>query len=524
MLRLACRALGRIHRAGAPKGKTLVRLFASFICALAAMRAEAGLFSKDGSTEAPPRVDSRVHMADQESVVVVSGESSISDLKTRLESAVVSPVTGDPLRVFTIDRLIDGCVKKKIFMKDVSVGCKVNGKLDRAGPLSLRSSGNTLIAEVPLHAEVQVSGRGEIGKNIKDTIKGDPVVVISASADVSPDWRPIVKISVSHSWNKKPYLYVLGARITVEDLANEQIDKLIPKLQELVDSWIATLNLRSTAEKYWREGFTTINVLKNPDVWVQISPVAVGLSPVAIDGSKVQIRLMLKAKTKISVGSGLTAEPASPLPSLQKALPPAHVSLSVPIYAELHTVEHALGEILKLNETQRFNVPLLGDVPVIFTGVSVYPTSNNSLAIGLTLDAKKPGDLLHTVGTVWLTGRLRLDDNSKRLEPASDAPFDFKGSTDNPAVNLLLSIARLPIVTKKVRESLLYVDLSQQYQQAVAQISAALNRPIAPGVNLVATDIAASIPGDVQPAADGIYVGLNVSANVAVHVAAQRPN
>ena len=154
----------------------------------------------------------------------------------------------------------------------------------------------------------------------------------------------------------------------------------------------------------------------------------------------------------------------------------------------------------------------------------LHPTTNNSIAVGLSIDAEKPGDWLHTIGTIWLTGKLRVDNQTKQLTPSPADPFDFKAHTDNAATNFLFTIARLPVVREKIVRSFLQSNFAKQYDAARNEAMSALNNPVGQGFSLSTKTVDATVPSDIESTQDGIFIGIVIKGDVRVNLAQSSSN
>lgn len=497
-----------------------------FAAVLPILTCAAFIFDHNGSVEAPPRVTTKPLVLARDSTIVLPISVSLSDLARLLEQKV-------PARLVDIQHeRRSGCVPAKyaIFCAVPRIGrrgcavretqtlitpaidCELTGHVDR-GPIRFAGSANRLSVVVPVSGEVTAHGRGEIGKNISVTGKGAGDASADIAADLGADWHPDVSVDPHFKWTKPPGAWVLGFWVTFADRVQPQLDQAITQLKLAVNDQVIKWNVPSLAAQYWRRGFASVRLLSNPDVWLRFAPSNVGFAPLDFSNGKINARVMLSGSTQVFVGEQPLAPAASQLPPLARELPPPQFHIAVPIFISYDTAETALRTALQVGKTQKFSVPHAGTVAVVFRNVAVFPTDGGRLAVGITLSADPPGSFFKTSGTIWLTGKLRVAADGKRLMVAPDAPFDFRGHTDSTAVNLLLAIVRLPAIKTRIESSFLNVDVSHQYDKALAQVTAALNRPLAQGLALQTVLNSVKVPDDVSASPAGIYVGLEVNGN-----------
>lgn len=133
-----------------------------------------------------------------------------------------------------------------------------------------------------------------------------------------------------------------------------------------------------------------------------------------------------------------------------------------------------MGKALKLGQAQTFDVPDVGKIEATFQKVQVYQTKDNAIAIGLTAVADPPTGFLDTSGTIWLTGKLDVDNGAKKL---SVNRLDVYAETDNSTVDLLISLTRFGPVNEELRKAVSY-NFSKEYEKGMADANKLLRRQV----------------------------------------------
>jgi hypothetical protein len=399
---------------------------------------------------------------------------------------------------------------------DVSpaVDCHLTGAVDRKD-IQLSAMGNSLTASVPLSAWVTARGRGELGKNVQVTANGDMMLTGRITADVTPDWQPQLTLDPSYTWTTPPNFHILGIDVTIADKVDPPLRNAMEQFKGVLLQRVQDLKLRASAEQLWKKAFEPLAVSHSPDVWVRFTPQQVGLSGVSSDEQSLNLNLMASGVTETFVGPKPTPSPVTTLPPLRKDLPSAAFAFYLPIYADYSAAAETLKKLLRVGESQEFSVPSIGLTRVTFTDVTLYPTTGNAIAIGISMQAKPPQRWFAATGTAWITGKIKIDSATEKLEPEE---LDFGAATDNTAANLLASIARAAPIRSKIEASLTY-DFSKEYTNALQRANAALNQSLPDNIALSGAITQANVD-QITATAHGVYMGMHILGNVRIEALA----
>jgi hypothetical protein len=470
-------------------------------------------------------------MPARDSTVVVPVSISISQLRAKLNAEV-------PTRIYSIDEDRDACVPKQTakvcllphpeisffghkvqdascgqwLITDVSpaVDCHLSGAVDR-GDIQLTASGSTLNVSVPLSASITARGRGEIGKNIQATANGAMVLSARIAADIDSNWVPELTVDPGYTWTQPPNFHILGIEVTIADKVDPPLRNAMSQFKDVLLRRVQDLQLRKSAEDLWNRAYEPVSVSNNPDVWVRFTPREVGLTGISSDDQSLSMTLMASGVTETFVGRKPTASPRVPLPSLRKDIPQAGFVFYLPSYADYSVASAVLKNLLRIGDSQLLEIPVLGKTQVTFTDVTLYPTTDGAIAVGISIKAKPPQQWFATTGTVWIKGKIKIDNAAQRLEPEG---LDYGATTDNAATNLLVSIARLDAIKRKIETSLTY-DFSKEYSNSLKRANAALNQTLPNGIVLTGAIAQASVD-QIAPTPHGIYVGMAILGSLRI--------
>ena len=141
------------------------------------------------------------------------------------------------------------------------------------------------------------------------------------------------------------------------------------------------------------------------------------------------------------------------MPQLSESKAPKSLMLNLPVNLSFERIKTGVNERLKSNNTFAVNDESIGDGVLTIKGVDIYQTNNDSLAIGLEVEAKFNNEWFSTEGTVWTISTPEID-TSRRAVIVKD--FDFLTLTDNDSLDTLVQILRLPVISEKIEEIMVF--------------------------------------------------------------------
>lgn len=345
------------------------------------------------------------------------------------------------------------------------ISCDLTEQAAREGPAVLSGSDKVLSLKQAVSASVSARGRGDIGKNIHQTVRARAEFTISTGLALSQNWGIMVDPTVTYRWIDRPAFKLFNLiDITVagkvEPKLNEEIDRI---KREDIPAALADLDLRGRMENLWEDVQKPIQisaVADGPPIFVHLRPESVALSALKLSGANAQISALMTGDTAV------TDKPTNPwgnttqLPSLERLKEhDGGFEIAVPIQIGYDTLTKALQS----------NLPhdLEIDSPVAFT-VTIERVRLTGSATGMrvSLDIRPSG-----VGQV-LPSSISFD-VSPSYDPATETLHfsNIRLSGDAPrVVRWLFSGA----VALKFIENSLSVSVGKEISEQEAAVRAAL--------------------------------------------------
>lgn len=428
---------------------------------------------------APRRTRDALAIQPQSSSLVVPVVLSLDDVQRRLNQEL-------PALLASIDENRDSCVpavwgKTKwpfhIKLKlTPAIDCHLKGQAVR-GPITLSGSGQDLVLSMPVAASLTARGRGEIGRRIQETANGAINATAFVRADIDSNWTPSATIRADYAWTNRIGVDILGFRITFADKVDPKLREMIDGLQKRIPDLLAKLAIKDQAAKAWSKAFATLQVSKNPDVWVNFTPEAIGYNGYTIAGRELRFAILAEGRTDTFLGQKPASPVATTLPAMQRDLPQPGLSIVVPVSADYASLAEAARSALNVGKPQVFDIRGRGAVKATFKDVVIHQTEGRRLAIGVTLDTDASVGFLNLTkasGTVWFVADVKVDNQSKK---AKIDRLTVHSRTDSAATDLLASIVNLPMVHQALARSLSY-DFSEKYKIAIKEAEKGLNRQL----------------------------------------------
>ncbi len=190
----------------------------------------------------------------------------------------------------------------------------------------------------------------------------------------------------------------------------------------------------------------------------------------------------------------------------------------IPVLADYAQLEPVLLRALRKLDAKGITIKDVGRLKVDFRNVTIYPTLNGRIAVGVDAKADVLGNRLDgTSGEVWLTGIPYNDDNS-RLVRVRDLKMTSR--TDRQAVDLLIRLFAEEAVLEEIRAGLT-TDFTKDYDKVMkaAQKAIASRRE---GDFILSARIRNVSHGSVVPTAQGLFLPVSVVGDGRIVFAPQR--
>lgn len=437
--------------------------------------------------EAPPRLADSSEVPVSVSRVTVPISAELSALEKLLEREI-------PSTLLTIDQQEKACVPSqritvclkherpckgevcrnvpcKVGVKQASItpsmSCRIVGEI-RRGPIHLSGAGEQIHLRMPVSAEIAAK---DVGHVLSETATATAEVRAIIRMGMTPGWQPTARAEIDYSWTKKPGIELLGQRITFAGKADPHVQKLLARIERQLPQEIAKLQPRHRLEGLWKSAFTSLELnRRNPPVWMRLTPQQLDYGGYHIAGGRLVLNLELEAKAETFVGDRPPDPPPTPLPPSGTVQPMHGFRVTAPVIAAYSELEPVLHKALGKLETKGVTLPAIGPVMVRFGPPTIYATKAGRLALGLAIEASKPGGDYRTRGTVWLTGTPYNEPNSP-LVKVRDLTID--ASTDRTAADLLLRLANSPDVRVAIEDA-----LAQNFARDIAKLQVKIDKAL----------------------------------------------
>lgn len=448
----------------------------------------------------PPRSDTPIEYGAQPSTFAVPLNVRVDVLRTALEREI-------PQQLYTMNKHVSKCVpsqKVKVLGTKIPVtpklACDVAIYVTR-GPLGLSGKGRDIVVTVPIRAHGKVS---KVAGVLYETANGTATARVTIRLNVSPQWNLSGKTDLSYDWKSPPTMVVLGQRITFTDKVDEQLRPIVAKLERALPREFEKIRLRAMVQDVWGKAFTVLSLNKsNPPVWMRITPEMLMYGGYSVQGTNLNLALGISGTTETFVGdkpqpNTPTALPAaSPLP-----IPPGRAALFVPVIASYDQIEPVILQALVKRSQRPFDIPKAGPVLTRFDAVEAYATSNDRVAVGLTLAAWRQGKEERTIaGKVWLTGVLINPENTRTL---TFRDLHVEGVTNRKTGDLILRVANHPGISEEIADALTQ-NLDKDYNELLGKVDKAISER-REGDFLIRAEVQNVRSGSLKVAGQGLYL------------------
>lgn len=480
----------------------MMRRISAIAPALACLGAALALSACSGGAETgpPPRATDAIEVPPQDSVIAVPVTADLKGLAAALEKEV-------PRTLYRINKADQVCAKSKkvkvafVKVKTPKLKCDIYGTVTR-GPLRFRGQGQSILVSFPVHAEVKARDIGGILK--QETATADAVANARMHITLDRNWNPVGKVDLSYRWTNEPHVEFLGQRIEFTKDADKELAKVIARLERSLPRELGKIRLRNQIETMWGKAFTSLNLNQaNPPVWMRVTPEELQYGGYTLSGTKLSLKLGMKAKTETFVGDRPADPPKIPLPPMGKLdETPGKLVFFIPVIADYRQLEPVVAEALVKRSARPFPLPGIGPVMAKFGKVEIYGAEGGKVAAGVTFTAtaqdRKYGS---ATGKIWLTGVPVNEPGSRKV---SFTQVSVRGDTDRKGADLLLDLANSPGFSQTVGNA-----LAQNFEKDYGELMGKVTRAIADkreGDLVIRAKIDEVTTGKLKAAGQGLYL------------------
>lgn len=322
------------------------------------------------------------------------------------------------------------------------------------GTITALPSGDKLHFEMPLSFSGSAGFTGDIAKAVglnKKNFRGAIQVTADVSISMGADWRPVLNPVVTYRWVDRGELEVAGKFwINIQDSFEPVLDTAIKDGIREVQAMLDSGQIKKAVAENWHPYSMPIEVQGRKAAYLNIVPKGVGLSAIRAENDGLHFNFSLSTVTELSTSPVHVTEQAVELPPLSPVTAD-RFTIVAPVragYAELRQAALALL-------ANRAHDLLLGDGTIEITDLTVYPTENKQVAVGVKVDVSTKHRFMNTKGWLYFTATPVWDATSKTV---SLADLHLTRQLDNPIWNAITAAVQGPV--QRVLEASLVRDLS----------------------------------------------------------------
>ena len=456
--------------------------------------------TKGGETGPPPRATDAIAIPPQDSVIAVPVTANLAGLAAALEREV-------PRTLFQIDKPDQVCVASKkvkvafVKVKTPTLKCDIVGAVTR-GKLRFVGRGQDILVTFPVHAVVHARDIGGVLK--QETATADAAASARLHLTLDSNWNPRGKVDLKYSWTDAPHIDFLGQRIELTRQADRELQKVVARLERRLPAELGKLKLRAQIEKLWAKAFTALELNHaNPPVWMRITPQQLQYGGYSLSGTRLSLKLGMKARTETFVGDRPADPPAIALPPMAKLdEKPGRLAFFIPVIADYKQLEPVVAAALLKRQARPFPLPGIGPVMAKFGAVEIYGTTGGKIAAGVTFTATAQDRKFGSAsGRIWLTG---VPVNQPGSRKVTFADVGVRGDTDRRGADLLLKLAGSPAFSQTIAGA-----LAQNFDEDYGELMDKITRAIADkreGDLLIRAKLDDVTTGKLRAAGQGLYL------------------
>jgi hypothetical protein len=394
------------------------------------------------------------------------------------------------------------------------IGCRISGAV-RRGSIKLRGRGNAIIVTFPINAKVRAR---EIGGVVKqETGTGSAIVELTARFAIGSNWRAKPKLDLSYRWVKEPGIDFLGKRIKFTSKADKELKTVIANIERSLERQVQRMNIRPEVEKLWSQGFLIESLnQENPPVWLRLTPQNIGVGRFRVKQGNFTVDALLRAKTEIVVGEKPAQIKPSPLGQNAGVSRATGFKANFPVLADYRQVEPVILRALQKLAARGIEKKELGRIDAEFESVTLYPTTEGKIAVGVTATIDPIGNRTGSVwgttkGQIWLTGTPVTKADSEVIQLQDLQIF---GDTDSAVGDLLVRVMASDEVRQEIERALVE-DFAKDYDDVINKAKAGI-ASIKVGTATLNLDISSVEHGQIQVTGDGLFMPVTASGSARV--------
>ena len=188
------------------------------------------------------------------------------------------------------------------------------------------------------------------------------------------------------------------------------------------------------------------------------------------------------------------------------------LSFFIPVIAAYDQLEPVLQRALNRRSERPFDVPGIGPVDAKFERVTGYGTTNNRLAVGLTVTATpRNTSISATRGQLWITA---LPVNQAGSAEITFQNVEIAGQTDGVGGDLLIKFGNSPGVAEAIGAA-----LTQNFTRDLTELEGKIRNAVdntQQGDFIIRTQINDFQTGEIKAYGNGLYLPVRVTGTAGV--------
>jgi hypothetical protein len=312
-----------------------------------------------------------------------------------------------PRRLVTIDERVN-CVHR------VNTNCDIWGFVERSGPVALYGRGDRIYGSVPIYGALEGQGANRFTARIRGETEASATVEVEARPQLSRDWALELNLSDGFRWDEPPVLHVLGREIPLANYAEPKIRTELARVRSRALAAARRLDLHAKASTAWRQAFEPIELSKDPEIWLQLTPKDAAFAGVRANAKVLEGTLELSGSAETYVGSRPPSLTPTELPSLGRDVSErGQFDVILPVHVGYGLLAEKIKQLIAATPASATSVH----------DVEVYPSSGK-IIVGLPVTDASNADS-NSRRWVYISGAIQVnvDGRSVRLS-------DFKASMD----------------------------------------------------------------------------------------------
>ncbi|MBP1640213.1 MAG: hypothetical protein H6Q17_1796 [Bacteroidetes bacterium] len=347
-----------------------------------------------------------------ESYIAPSIEKKISTIDIALD-----------INVEDIEKSINNRFKDIIYNDTSLVDDNLKLKVWKQQDLRFSLNGSHIDCIMPLKIWLETGFRKKIlGATFQQNYEANGAITLDVSIDyhIQKDWSVITSTKINdYTWTQKPTVKVAGTEMPITFISNIILKSLQKKIDKSIDEAIEkNMNIRQAMTKTWSIAQKPIQINKEYNVWLKVTPKSILSTPMVSAGNHINFNLGINALIETSVGNPINGNNQIILPDYQ------YVSEIKPDFNILFSVNLDYKKLTEISSKQIIGKTFRqGNKHITIDKIKFY--GHNGL---LVVETKLSGS---ANGTIYCVGKPVFNNANQTL---SITNFDFDMKTKNVLV------------------------------------------------------------------------------------------